>query len=232
MSAIALHLSPMATGRPFRHPAVRPTGCFSGGRAYTYSDPMEEPPSPEELLAQIAQGSREAFSALYREFSAPLFGITLGMLKNRAVAEEVLQEVFLQVWKNAGKYQPKLGKASSWLIQLTRNRSIDRIRRRTRRERLNEDAKDEIRPDPFPDSPVSPLIASETAERVRQSLKSLPEEMRTVLELAFFHSLTQTEIAEYLNQPLGTVKSRIRRAMDRVRRALGDIAEYRDLPDE
>jgi RNA polymerase sigma-70 factor (ECF subfamily) len=184
--------------------------------------------SPEELLAAIAQGSTEAFSQLYDEFSNALLGITLGILKNRAEAEETLQDIFVTIWKSADKYRPELGKASTWLISLTRNRSIDRLRSRQRREKLVETAQDnQTFPDFETQSPETPLIASELSERVRESLKTLPDDMRTVLELAFFHSLTQNEISEYLDQPLGTVKSRIRRAMERVRSSLSDISDYR-----
>ena len=190
---------------------------------------MNPAPTPEELLAQVAQGSTEAFSQLYDEFSSALLGITLGILKNRAEAEETLQDIFVTIWKSADKYHPERGKGSTWLISLTRNRSIDRLRSRQRRDKLVETARDKsVLPDFDDRSPETPLIASELSERVRESLKTLPDDMRTVLELAFFHSLTQNEISEYLDQPLGTVKSRIRRAMERVRTSLDDISEYRN----
>ena len=190
---------------------------------------MKSASTPEELLAQVAQGSTEAFSQLYDEFSSALLGITLGILKNRAEAEETLQDIFVTVWKSADKYHPERGKASTWLISLARNRSIDRLRSRQRREKLVETAREKDSVPDFDDkSPETPLIAMELSERVRASLRTLPEDMRTVLELAFFHSLTQNEISEYLDQPLGTVKSRIRRAMERVRASLTDISEYRN----
>lgn len=188
---------------------------------------MSTPSSPEELLAAIAGGSTEAFSKLYDEFSGALLGITLGILKNRAEAEETLQDIFVTVWRSADKYRPEVGKASTWLISLARNRSIDRLRSRKRRDKLAEAVSEEGFKNVDEESPETPLIAAELSERVRESLRTLPDEMRTVLELAFFHSLTQTEISEYLNQPLGTVKSRIRRAMERIRATLTDISDYR-----
>ncbi|GHC47106.1 sigma-70 family RNA polymerase sigma factor [Roseibacillus persicicus] len=188
---------------------------------------MSNPSTPEDLLAAVAGGSTEAFSQLYDEFSSALLGITLGILKNRAEAEEALQDIFVTIWKSADKYRPELGKASTWLISLTRNRAIDRLRSRKRRDKLVEAVSEEGFKNIDEESPETPLIAAELSERVRQSLKTLPEDMRTVLELAFFHSLTQSEISEYLNQPLGTVKSRIRRAMERVRTTLTDISDYR-----
>ncbi|MGJ8725346.1 MAG: sigma-70 family RNA polymerase sigma factor [Roseibacillus sp.] len=189
---------------------------------------MNSTSTPEELLARVAQGSTEAFSQLYDEFSSALLGITLGILKNRAEAEEALQDIFVTIWNSADKYYPERGKASTWLISLTRNRAIDRLRSRKRREKLVETVQEKSTLPDFDDySPEAPLIASELSERVHESLKTLPDDMRTVLELAFFHSLTQSEISEYLDQPLGTVKSRIRRAMERVRTTLSDISEYR-----
>ncbi len=191
---------------------------------------MENEGSPEELLAKIAAGCTEAFSKLYDDFSAALLGITLGVLKNRAEAEEALQEIFVSVWKKASSYDPKHGKATTWLITMARNRAVDALRSRQRREKLHESAHCEsFLNNPVHEPPDSPLIAMERAIQVRQALKSLPEEMRIVLQLAFFHSLTQTEIAETLNEPLGTIKSRIRRAMERVRLTLSNEQDSHEL---
>lgn len=182
---------------------------------------MENEVSPEELLARIAAGCKDAFSKLYDDFSAALFGITLGILKNHAEAEETLQDLFVSIWEKASRYDSQHGKATTWLITMTRNRAIDRLRSRQRREKLYASAHHETFLDPpTQESPDRPLIAAERAIRVRQALTSLPEEMRIALELAFFHSLTQTEIAATLNEPLGTIKARIRRAMERVRLVL------------
>lgn len=188
--------------------------------------------SPEELLAQIAAGSTDAFSKLYDDFSAALFGITLGILKNHAEAEETLQDLFVSIWEKASRYDSQYGKATTWLITMARNRAIDRLRSRQRREKLHISAIDETFLDPpLQDSPDRPLIAAERALSVRQALTSLPEEMRIALELVFFHSLTQTEIAAALGVPLGTIKARIRRAMERVRLLLVKDMGSQD-PDE
>jgi len=179
---------------------------------------MEIEASPEELLARIAAGSTDAFSTLYDDFSAALFGITLGILKNHAEAEETLQDLFVSVWEKASLYDSQHGRATTWLTTMARNRAIDRLRSRQRREKLHESARHETFLHPTAQvAPDSPLIAAERAVKVHQALKSLPDEMRIALELVFFHSLTQTEIAATLNEPLGTVKARIRRAMERVR---------------
>jgi RNA polymerase sigma-70 factor (ECF subfamily) len=179
---------------------------------------MESEVSPEELLARIAAGCTDAFSTLYDNFSAALFGITLGILKNHAEAEETLQDLFVSIWEKASRYDSQHGRATTWLTTMTRNRAIDRLRSRQRREKLHESARHETFLHPTAqEAPDSPLIAAERAISVREALKSLPDEMRIALELAYFHSLTQTEIAATLNEPLGTVKARIRRAMERVR---------------
>ncbi|MDP0491917.1 MAG: sigma-70 family RNA polymerase sigma factor [Verrucomicrobiota bacterium JB023] len=180
--------------------------------------------NPETLLAAVGTGCRESFSLLYDDFSAALFGIVLGIVKNRAEAEEVLQEVFLSIWRKAGKYDKGMGKATTWLITIARNKAIDHLRSRQRREQLHENAGKENFIENAEPRPDSPLIASEQAEEVREALKALPDDMRRVLELAYFHSLTQTEISEFLHQPLGTIKSRIRRGMERVRLLLKDNA--------
>jgi RNA polymerase sigma-70 factor (ECF subfamily) len=193
---------------------------------------MEIEGSPEQLLAKIAAGSSDALSKLYDDFSAALFGITLGVLKNRAEAEEALQEIFVAVWEKASSYSSNHGKATTWLITMARNRAIDALRSRQRREKLHISAHTEsFLNNPAHEPPDSPLIAAERAIEVHQALKSLPEEMRVVLEMAFFHSLTQTEIAEILNEPLGTIKSRIRRAMERVRLTITNDQGSRE-PDE
>ncbi len=193
---------------------------------------MENEVSPEELLARIAAGCTNSFSKLYDDFSAALFGITLGILKNHAEAEETLQDLFVSIWEKASRYNSQHGKATTWLITMARNRAIDRLRSRQRREKLHASAHHETFLDPpTQESPDSPLMASERALRVRLALKSLPEEMRIALELAFFHSLTQTEIAETLQEPLGTIKARIRRAMERVRLILKNDPSSQE-PDE
>ncbi len=178
----------------------------------------EEPDTPpEELLQRIAGGCRDSFGALYDAFSAALFGITLGVTRNPSEAEEVLQDAFLKIWHKADHYDPALGKASTWIIHLTRNLAIDRLRKRQRRDKLNDRASAEPAFENEQNPPSSPLIAAETARAVRDALAKLPPDQKRALELAFFHGLTQTEIAEALGEPLGTIKSRIRRAMERVR---------------
>lgn len=183
---------------------------------------MEER-TPEQLLANIASGCADSFSSLYDAFHANLYGIAVGITRNHAEAQEVLQEAFLAIWKKADKYDPRLGKASTWIIHLTRNLCIDRLRTRKRRDAGDEKLRDEPKPEPRSADPAGSLISQETILRVREVLKSLPDDQRHALELAFYEGLSQSQIAERLREPLGTIKSRIRRAMERVRSVVTEL---------
>ena len=176
--------------------------------------------TPEELLLNVADGCRDSFAKLYKNFSGSLFGIAYGVTKNHAEAQEVLQEVFLSIWKKANQYNPKLGKATTWIIQLTRNRSIDRLRKRQRRDAGQDRLEAEPAPETVDGDPRGNLIQEETAQKIRDVLETLPEDQKTALKLAFYEGLTQSQIAEKLQEPLGTIKSRIRRAMESVRLAM------------
>ena len=185
---------------------------------------MNDVPPAEDLLANISAGCSSSFSKLYDTFSSALYGIAFGVTRNHAEAQEILQEAFISIWKKAGQYDPKLGKASTWIIHLTRNLSIDRLRKRQRQDAGTHRFLDQRPPEEETGKPCEALIAEETAVRVRSALRNLPEDYRTVLELAFYDGLTQTQIAERLGLPLGTTKSRIRRAMDRVRSVVTDLS--------
>jgi RNA polymerase sigma-70 factor (ECF subfamily) len=177
-----------------------------------------------ELLARVAQGDTEAFAALYDRLSGPLFSFALSILKNSASAEDVLQEVFIQIWEKASTYDSEIAKPLTWALTLTRNRAIDRLRSLQRRQRLAEAAASE--PEFMPDSvggSDEALINRETALRVRNALDALPVEQRQAIEMAFFGGLSQSEIASALSVPLGTVKARIRRGMLQLRDVLGGL---------
>jgi RNA polymerase sigma-70 factor (ECF subfamily) len=170
------------------------------------------------LLLAIARSDTAAFQQLYERHSAALFGLVLKILGNRADAEDVLQETFVQVWKAAHSFDPARGKPISWLILLTRSRAIDRLRSRQTRNRISET----VAQQPVADDPPASqqIIASETHATVRQAMVSLDGEQRRLIELAYFGGLTQSEIAAQLGQPLGTVKTRIRAGMMRLRELL------------
>jgi RNA polymerase sigma-70 factor (ECF subfamily) len=164
-----------------------------------------------QLLAHIAQGDRQAFSQLYDRYCGVLYSTIFRVLNNADESNDVLQDVFVQIWDRAGAYDPALGKPFTWAMTLTRNKAIDRLRALKRRysfmEELTLEMEAETRHRPF-------------AALVRAAVATLPLEQRQAIEMAFLGGLSQQEIAESLNQPLGTIKARIRRGMLRLREAL------------
>jgi len=181
------------------------------------ASPGQEPEI--ELLKRIGQGDRKSFEQFYDRFSRVLFTVAYRLLGNQEAAEDVLQEVFVQIWEKAPRYDPARGKPLIWAMTLTRYRAIDYLRSLRRRGQLHEDAKQEAQGEEDLDERSSFLAvaAGEQHTFVREAIAKLSEEQREVIELAFFGSLTQTEIAERLNQPLGTVKARIRRGLIKLR---------------
>jgi RNA polymerase sigma-70 factor (ECF subfamily) len=179
-------------------------------------------PDDAALLAAVAGRDASALEQLYQRHSALLFSLALKILMDRAEAEEVLQDAFVQVWKNAQTYDSRRGKPLGWLITLTRSRAIDRLRARQTRARITEAAGQEAGADPL--APPDTVGAAEAAGLVRRAVQALPAEQRTPIELAYFGGLTQSEIAEQLGQPLGTVKTRMRTGLLRLRDELGAVA--------
>jgi RNA polymerase sigma-70 factor, ECF subfamily len=147
------------------------------------------------------------------------------MLNNNEAAEDVLQDVFLQIWEKAPLYDSARGKPLTWAITLTRNKSIDRLRSSQRRGRLHDDLQHEAKSDAQYDDrdAVTGVDLGEKSALVRQAIARLSTEQRQSIELAFFTGLTQTEISERLGEPLGTIKARIRRGMMKLR----DVLENR-----
>lgn len=176
-----------------------------------------------ELLKRIAQGDRQSFEQFYDRFSRVLFTVAYRLLGNQEAAEDVLQEVFVQIWDKAPRYDPSRGKPLTWAITLTRYRAIDLLRSLRRRGQLYDDAKQEAQAEEqFDDrSSFLAVAAGERHAFVREAIEKLPPDQREAIELAFFSSLTHAEIAERLNQPLGTIKARIRRGLIRLRGLIG-----------
>lgn len=165
------------------------------------------------LLAQVGQRNVDAFERLYDRTAPVLFGIAKSILRDSALAEDVVQETYAQIWEKASTYQPALGKPISWMITLTRNRALDKLRFRSRRETVSgEEADIESKPMVEIDAP-SRLIASESAGAVRSALLTLSDRPRRAIELAFFDGLAHAEVAVAMNEPLGTIKAWIRRGM-------------------
>lgn len=175
-----------------------------------------------QLLNLTGDGDRGAFARLYDRFSGVLFSIAYGVLNNREAAEDVLQDAFLMIWEKAPLYDSTRGKPLTWAITLTRNKAIDRLRGLQRRRRLYDEAERESLTDAqFDDrDSLSAVIDTERGSFVREALQHLSPDQREAIELTFFQSLTQGEVAARLDQPLGTIKARIRRGMMRLREVL------------
>lgn len=175
----------------------------------------------EHLLHRIAEEDAKAFAELYDRFFGVLYSVAISILRDESEAEDALQEVFMKVWRNAQRYSPQFGRPVTWLMTLTRNASIDRLRSRKRDVTWNVsgDDFDLFEPSHAVNEPL-PIISKETAALVRGALRELPQDQRQAISLAFFTGLTQTEIADKLQQPLGTIKARIRRGMLKLRASL------------
>ena len=172
-----------------------------------------------EVLHAIAGGDEQALSTLYDRYRLILFGLILRILHSQQEAEDVLQEVFLQVWRRASDVDETRGRPFTWLVTLARSRAIDRLRSLGSRERTAQEAARNVS-DSISDA-ADDAVKSEQGEIVRDALRELPDEQRRTLLLAYFEGLTQTEIAERLNTPLGTVKTRMRSGMIKLRELLG-----------
>ncbi len=174
-----------------------------------------------QLMGRVASGDRGAFSALFERHAPLVLGVLTQMLKRRDEAEEILQEAFLQAWDRAPSYDPNRATPRGWLLLIARSRAIDRIRSRTSRSRREEavSTEDAWRTE-VPPVGTSELEASERAATVRSALTGLPADQRRCIELAFFEGLSHSQIAAALDQPLGTVKSRILLGMRKLREQL------------
>ena len=167
------------------------------------------------LIEQIATGERDAFEEIYARFARPVLGLALRRLGDRGRAEDSVQEVFAAVWRSASSYDRARGPGGAWLYTIARNAIVDEQRRR--RAPTVADPPDVVSPDLTPDQEAE---ASWNAWRVHRALETLPEHERAVIDLAYFSGLSQSEIADFLQIPLGTVKTRTRSGLARLAEAL------------
>jgi RNA polymerase sigma-70 factor (ECF subfamily) len=182
-----------------------------------------KPPAPEkcwgELLRAIAGGDQHALHALYSQTHRIVFTLSMGITGNRETAEEVTLDVFHDVWRRASAYDPAGGSVIGWIMNQARSRAIDRLRFEQRKKRVH-GHEDNPLPVPDPTGPQEMLEAKEQGRLLRDALRELTPEERQALETAFFAELTYPEVAEHLSQPLGTVKTRIRSGLGKLRAAL------------
>ncbi len=185
--------------------------------------PEQATASDVELLHAVARGDEAALARLYDQYRVILFGLLVRILGSREEAEDVLQDVFIQVWRRARDFDEKRGKPFTWLVTLTRSRAIDRLRQLGARQRLaGATANDEA--DQVSDA-LSDAIQSGQREIVQRALAELPEEQKQALVLAYYDGLTQSEIASQLGTPLGTVKTRMRSGLTKLRGLLSTQLE-------
>ena len=183
---------------------------------------MLDPNSAEEsqalLLRRIAAQDRQALAEFYDLIAGPLFSIATRILGDAHEAEEVVQDVFVQIWEKATTFDAALGSPFHWAMRITRNRSIDRLRSRQRRTKLAAQFQENI--EITTNGPAASELGEEAVVQIRSCVGKLPADQRRVIEMAFFGGLTHVEIAETLGEPLGTIKARIRRGMMKLRESL------------
>src|SRR5437764_12780569 len=172
--------------------------------------------SDGELIQRAADGARAAFELLYKRYARPVFGLALRRLGDRGRAEDAVQETFASIWRSAGSYKPDRGPGAPWLYAVARNAIVDRARARSE---IPSDLPDEPAAEPGPGARAE---QSWIAWRVHRALEELPEREREVLALAYWSGLSQSEVAEFLGIPLGTVKTRTRAALAKLSELLGD----------
>ncbi len=213
-------------------PSINPT--FQGLLAFTAlgvwpertvqdtepSDGMPASPNWAQALRQISEsGDRQAFEQLFAHFAPRVKAYMMRLGSNSASAEELTQEALAAVWRKAGQYDPAKAGASTWIFTIARNLRIDAFRKENRPELDPDDPA--LVPEPEK-SAEDTVWASQRAQHVQTALRDLPEEQRRVVHLSFYEDRTHTEIAEQLDLPLGTVKSRLRLAFQRIRNSLGE----------
>ena len=179
--------------------------------------------SDVDLVEQAARGRRGAVRRLFQQFSSMAYSLALRIGGNEADAEEVLVDSFFQVWKQAGRYDASRGTVAGWILNIVRSRAIDTLRSRLRVVRSEKKIQEGEEAFPVvapPPSPEKQAIRREEKAVVQEAMQELPEDQRLVIDLAYFHGLSQSEIATQLGKPLGTVKTRTRLAMQKLRRTL------------
>jgi RNA polymerase sigma factor (sigma-70 family) len=174
--------------------------------------------SDEALVLLAARSQEPALAELYDRFGRPAYGLALRIVRDEALAEDAVQDAFLTVWRSASRFVPERGKASTWILTLVHRRAVDLVRREQRRRADSLDAA----PEQGGGSVDEEAWLRLQRERVQEALRQLPDQQREALELAYYGGFSQSELAERLGQPLGTIKSRMFSGLARLRELLGE----------
>lgn len=174
--------------------------------------------SDEALVLLAARSEQSALAELYDRFGRPAYGLALRILRDEALAEDAVQEAFLAVWRTASKFVPERGKATTWILTLVHRRAVDIVRREQSR---RADSLEGV-PEPSGGDAGEEAWLRLQRERVQQALRQLPDQQREAIELAYYGGFTQSELAERLGQPLGTIKSRMFAGLAQLRELLGE----------
>jgi RNA polymerase sigma factor (sigma-70 family) len=170
-----------------------------------------------QLLSATAQGDRLAFADLYRQTAGKLYAISLQMLRRRDLAEEAVQEAYVRIWHNAGDYQQEKGTVLTWMISIVRYRALDMLRATKSRRETGDEGLDET---PDEQTPEQELYEQRERVRIDRCMDRLDEAQRQAIEMAYFRGLTHMEVCDQMETPLGTIKTWIRRGLERLKRCL------------
>ncbi|MEZ4504904.1 MAG: sigma-70 family RNA polymerase sigma factor [Thermomicrobiales bacterium] len=201
------------------------------------TDPLADQTSVSDadLISLVTQGDQDALAALYERYSRAVYSFSLRIVGDAQVAEEILQEVFVRAWQQGGSFQSSRGTLITWLLSITHNLSIDEVRRRKRRPQKAESEQPESILATLPDDGLEveeEVWLSSLRVSIQDALQQLPAAQREAIELAYFQGLTQREIADTLGEPLGTIKTRMRLGMLKLREQLGPLVSERSDPNE
>lgn len=174
--------------------------------------------SDEALVALAARSEQTALAELYDRYGRTAYGLALRVLRDQALAEDAVQEAFLTVWRTASRFMPEKGRASTWILTLVHRRAVDAVRREQRRRADSL----ELATEPAGGGVEEDVWLNLQRERVQAALRRLPDAQREALELAYYGGFSQSELAERLGQPLGTIKSRMFTGLSRLREQLGE----------
>jgi RNA polymerase sigma-70 factor, ECF subfamily len=172
----------------------------------------------DEALVALARSEQSALAELYDRYGRTAYGLALRVLRDQALAEDAVQEAFLTIWRTASRFMPERGKASTWILTLVHRRAVDAVRREQRRRADSLD----LAAEPSVEGVDEDAFLRLQRERVQAALRHLPDAQREALELAYYGGFSQSELAERLGQPLGTIKSRMFGGLSRMRELLGE----------